>query len=75
MGVLEAGFNASLLDRETQDAFRFFHKLAPDLFGASFPTAVVTGRRTESRSDLSNAIDEFTAVNREHWMRTLVNPL
>ena len=42
MGVLEAGFNASLLDRETQDAFRFFHKLAPDLFGASFPTAVVT---------------------------------
>ena len=28
-----------------------------------------------SRSDLSNAIDEFTAVNREHWMRTLVNPL
>ena len=27
------------------------------------------------RSDLSNAIDEFTAVNREHWVRTLVNPL
>ena len=27
------------------------------------------------RTDPTNAIDEFTAVNREHWMRTLVNPL
>ena len=26
-------------------------------------------------SDLSNAIDGFTAVNCEHWVRTLVNPL